>query len=69
LLPPLAGLRWSNVFTGENVQAHMTAKGQALSLSEIFARLPVALLQAEAIADGRPLTFPRIEETTLGIVP
>ena len=69
LLPPLAGLRWSNVFTGETVQAHMTAKGQALSLSEIFARFPVALLQAEASADGRSLTFPQIEESALGIVP
>ncbi|HUR70836.1 MAG TPA: hypothetical protein VMZ02_02550, partial [Candidatus Limnocylindrales bacterium] len=68
LLPPLAGLRWSNVFTGETVRAHMTAKGQALSLSEIFARFPVALLQAEASADG-PLTFPQIEESALGIVP
>ncbi|HET7007801.1 MAG TPA: malto-oligosyltrehalose synthase, partial [Candidatus Binatia bacterium] len=57
LLPAHASESWCNVFTGETIRTHRTVKGKALSLTQIFARFPVALLRAEVVADTNTLAL------------
>jgi (1->4)-alpha-D-glucan 1-alpha-D-glucosylmutase len=62
LLPAHACESWRNIFTGETIRTHTTVKGKALSLTEVFARFPVALLQAEISADMQASSLEKIDE-------